>query len=481
MEHKIIKLEFSVYKSYQLRYDYKLCLTSRQLNIFKLYYFNYNESDFTMNLSPNWTHYFEQLETNDELDRHLSVLSATSTVNAETDENDIIRLATEDPDIVIMTVSQITGDIKLLHSFRNLGGTRLRPSHKIVALDGFDTSSTPVIIGLKSITDTVEIRTPSYNSLRTLTTASAIEATTIPTNGNKNFTHTTFVILPPFLSLHVIKQESRDPHSLFLTCLETIEDFDELNIDDTSMNKATEHCRHVLSYLWAATKELIPSINMVPGHDDQYIKRWSNARHQMCISSTTVTNYNQNPQAISDEVVQSLAQSINTQSQLFETFRQEKSDEKEKSNKFETLHDSTKMLILNASSTDGITAAILPTDSCKEFYMKKNISKALDLLSTTMSQEYECCVQLETGLVTALHAGHFLRDREDSPSNFSFFLTPKKQPLSSDRFKSTMILQLKATQGKGWSETDFKEALKQGIVTPSNVSSLIHQLKKIGN
>ena len=139
------------------------------------------------------------------------------------------------------------------------------------------------------------------------------------------------------------------------------------------------------------------------------------------------------------------------------------------------------MLILNASSTDGITAAILPTDSCKEFYMKKNISKALDLLSTTMSQEYECCVQLETGLVTALHAGHFLRDREDSPSNFSFFLTPKKQPLSSDRFKSTMILQLKATQGKGWSETDFKEALKQGIVTPSNVSSLIHQLKKIGD
>ena len=57
-------------------------------------------------------------------------------------------------------------------------------------------------------------------------------------------------------------------------------------------------------------------------------------------------------------------------------------------------------------------------------------------------------------------------------------MTPKKISLSSDRFKPTMILQLKASQGKGWSETDLKEALKQGIATPEDIHSFSHQLKK---
>ena len=40
-----------------------------------------------------------------------------------------------------------------------------------------------------------------------------------------------------------------------------------------------------------------------------------------------------------------------------------------------------------------------------------------------------------------------------------------------------MILQLKANQGKGWSDTDLREALKQGIVTPSDIHSFTHQLR----
>ena len=111
------------------------------------------------------------------------------------------------------------------------------------------------------------------------------------------------------------------------------------------------------------------------------------------------------------------------------------------------------------------------------FLAKRPFPRPLDYLQTTLDQELECCVHIDTGLIAALHAGHFLRDREDSPSNFSFFLTPPKKTISSNISKPNMVLQLKAFQGKGWSETDLKDVLKQGIITPSDIHEFGHRLK----
>ena len=183
-------------------------------------------------------------------------------------------------------------------------------------------------------------------------------------------------------------------------------------------------------------------------------------------------------QPVTEDIVQTLAHSITSQTEVWEKMRQDKQEAKnEKSNKFSNLHDSTQLMILNASSIDGEDAPGTPTTHCTTFFSKTNISKALDYLQTTLDQEMECCVHIDTGLIAALHAGHFIRDREDSPSNFSFFLTPKKQPLSSNIFRPTMVLQLKASQGKGWSDTDLKEALKQGMVAPRDIHEFGHQLK----
>ena len=134
-------------------------------------------------------------------------------------------------------------------------------------------------------------------------------------------------------------------------------------------------------------------------------------------------------------------------------------------------------MILNASSINDEDAPGTSTTHCTTFFSKKYISQALDYLQTTIDQEMECCVHIDTGLIAALHAGYFLRYQEDSPSNFSFFLTPKKRLSSSNIFCPTMVLQLKASQGKGWSDTDLKDALKQGIVAPRDIHEFGHQLK----
>ena len=237
----------------------------------------------------------------------------------------------------------------------------------------------------------------------------------------------------------------------------------------------------MISFLWGAVKELVPPITFIPGTDDDTTLTWCSSRHHACISHLPTSSSDDSDslsQPLTTDIVQTLAYSINSQTEIFEKMRQDKQDSKnEKTNRFDNLHDSCQLMILNASSTDGETIPESPTDHCAEFFSKKNISKALDYLQTTLDHELNCCVQIESGLVASLHAGHFLREREDSPSNFSFFLTPKKQPLSTNRFRPTMILQLKANQGKGWSDTDLKDALKQGIATPTDIHTFSHQLK----
>ena len=179
-------------------------------------------------------------------------------------------------------------------------------------------------------------------------------------------------------------------------------------------------------------------------------------------------------------MLQSLALSISNQTQFLETVRRERQDEIDKKDKkFDDLHDSSKLLILNASSTNGTDTPLVPVDSCSEFFNKKSVSKAMDFLVVTLSNELGCIVNVESGLTTSLYHGHFLREREDSPGNFSFFLVPKKQPLSTGHFKTAMVLQLKVNAGKGWDDSDLSSALKQGIMTPHDIPNFTHQLKNL--
>ena len=430
-----------------------------------------------MDLKTSWKLYFSNLETNETSNRNLNVFSKATHITDDSTPTSIINALTDDIDIIIMIVAPVTRKIKLLHSPDNLGGTRIKPDNKFVALDGFTANATPIIIDESCITNTVELRTPAYTRMKTWQNIEDVTSSTAPTTGSINFKHASFVILPPFIANHIINIDTRDPDELLLNCKNLIDNHDNEFSNDPTFQKASDNCKHLLTFLWAASKNAIPPMIHVNGHDDQEVTRWNANRHSNYIENQIDTNPN-NQNSMNEAVIQSLAHSIDNQTVLFENMRQEKQEEKEeKSNKYGDLHDSTKLLILNASSTDGEQPSEQPVKSCLDFFNKKNLSKALDFLIMSLSQDLNCCVHIETGLATALYAGHFVRDRDDSPSNFSFFLTPKKIPLSSDRFKPTMILQLKASQGKGWSETDLKDALKQGIATPSDIHSFSHQLK----
>ena len=155
---------------------------------------------------------------------------------------------------------------------------------------------------------------------------------------------------------------------------------------------------------------------------------------------------------------------------------QSSSDRKEK---FGGLHDSAKLLILDPSSRDGEVTPIKPSITCEAFFKKKSVSQSKQFLIESLSGA-GCFVKIETGLVTALVNGQFLRDCKDTPSNFSIFLVPKRKLLSSSSFKSGMILRLKSLHAK-WDEKDMKDAVKQGVACPIFVDEIILQLKNFAH
>ena len=134
-------------------------------------------------------------------------------------------------------------------------------------------------------------------------------------------------------------------------------------------------------------------------------------------------------------------------------------------------------MILNASSQNKEVTPATPSSHCNEFFKKSSAAKAGSFLTTTLKDTYNCFPDFQPGFIQALYDGHFLRDREDSPSNFSIFLCPRLNPLSAGDRQKTTILQIKNRQGKGWSDQDYSDAVKQGISTPVDINIANHQLR----
>ena len=176
-----------------------------------------------------------------------------------------------------------------------------------------------------------------------------------------------------------------------------------------------------------------------------------------------------------------LSSSIQAQTRLMEKIQesvaQNSSDKKKKFDN--NLHESTKLLILNASSRNGEVTPIKPSLQCETFFKKKSISQTKQYLIESLADK-GCIVEIETGLVTALVNGQLLRDREDTPSNFSIFLVPIRKPLSSSSFKSGMILGLKYLYSK-WDDKDMKDVVKQGVACPLSIEEMIHQINNFAH
>jgi hypothetical protein len=143
-----------------------------------------------------------------------------------------------------------------------------------------------------------------------------------------------------------------------------------------------------------------------------------------------------------------------------------------KKNSYNQLHPLHIRLLLNASSTDGKNAAVKPTSDAQSFYECKTVGAAKIHLEHLLQAVNRCIINLSTGFVTSLYTGAFIWDSPSKPNNWNGFQFAKLAPDSASGVQEALIFSLKATEGKGWSETDIMKALVQGLVSAQSVPDM---------
>ena len=352
------------------------------------------------------------------------------------------------------------------------------------------------MISSQSLFDGGEIRVPKWNTLEQCQSLAQFKALVAPTvdidaveeeedeeeekedNIEETFITSWFrnvVALPPFLANALIDSGSRDPCELIVEAMNAISSFDTSFEEDDDMPEAQEHAAHIVQFLWAAAKREIGGSPLMTAEEPFYLD-WSEAIHKECLATPPpTTDLMGVGGGVQNSTMQSIASSLSVQGQTLEKMndlRKEASAEKKKS--YNQLHPVRIRLLLNASSTDGKNAAVDPTADAQSFYECKTVGAAKIHLEHSLQAVNRCIINLSTGFVTSLYTGAFIWDSPSKPNNWNGFQFAKPAPDSASGVQEALILSLKATEGKGWSETDILKALVQGLVVAQSVPDMQH-------
>ena len=123
--------------------------------------------------------------------------------------------------------------------------------------------------------------------------------------------------------------------------------------------------------------------------------------------------------------------------------------------KFETrLNSMVQTLILTASKRSEDDIVTEPSASSHSFFEQKNSSEAKAYLYHKLNIQLSLPVYIPAGMATAIHAGFLFWDKQDTPSNFSFFLVPPQSSRMMSDTSDAIALSLKSSDGRGGIDSD---------------------------
>ena len=376
----------------------------------------------------------------------------------------ISSLSKDKGDSIMLFFCSATKSLKVIHSIMNIGNTSWFTENLVVALDGFNRDrASPVLLDIDSLLVEKEIEVPCLTRLTAITLIEEFEATISATRNPAKFKTYPFILVPPFLWETTISSITKKPADFFIDILICIDDFVDANKEDSDLNSISRSaCGNLLRFIWSIAKEELQSINLIPSGDNEQINSWSTQRHENCIESTAVHPVDKDLSRIS-EVIES------SQVALSESLTSSETSEKKG---FKKLDDSVKNLILNASAPSSEVAAGAPSTLCENFYKQSSHGSARLTFIRALRHEFSAQVEVSPGVITSIFNGGFTWSHEDSPSNFSVFSFPEKRIFAKNVMTDCIVLQLKELAGKGLSNDDVKEALKQGIEIPQSIESM---------
>ena len=370
--------------------------------------------------------------------------------------------------------SPMDNEMMLIHQVSKVGGDLLNPRVEYFGLSGFGESAVPVKFCPKSILAINEIESPSWATLKAVTTPAGLEAAKDANPEPKIYTSA--IPLPPFLTKVTAPHRAPSAGDIYFLCLEAGEKYDAEK--EASDPPASATLKLLLPYLLAANLDDIASVP-TSAQVSQKIELKNIELHKTFISqpklitqaTTSTTDLTLTPPLL-EQMNAKLAQLVSN------GIMADSAKSLQSKRKFETrLNSMFKTLIITASKhsdDDGVTE---PTTTSREFFEMKNPSEAKAYLYHALNLKLNLPIYIPAGLATAIHTGVLFWERQDTPSNFSFFLVP---PQSSNMMSDTadsIALSLKSSDGRGGIDSDdIRRLTKQKIFIPTSINELEHHL-----
>ena len=423
--------------------------------------------------ASSWAEYFTEFSlSNNDINEHTKTFLEFSIPSA--DQNAKLQNITNDKgDSILLYYSRPTKKIQLFHNLSNIGSTTWNPDPVIVALDGQKDKAIPVLLDNTSLTSEVEIDAPIVSKLTTLAPNEKVSDLEPPTNNPQKFKSLPFIMLPPFIWPTALGLDDKSPDTVFKKISNCIDDFHEMNKDDDKLKTINKkHCGRILTFIWAASKDALASINILPpGEHEEKITSWSTSRHDSIMRR--LRHGPQEQGQPEDDVLRGLSSVIiNSNDTLTNSISESIKNNNTKERGFDKLDDPVKNLILNASAPTRYIKATKPTTHCAGFFKQGSHGQARLNLIRTLKHSFQAETDIPSGAATSLFNGCFTRTFPDSPSNFSIFSFPDKNVIAKNIASECMILQIKEISGKGLTNEDIEAALKQGLAIPADIESM---------
>jgi hypothetical protein len=115
---------------------------------------------------------------------------------------------------------------------------------------------------------------------------------------------------------------------LVMEAMNAISAFDKRHKEDQEMPSATDSLVHIVQFLWAAAKGLVPGSLSLTAKEPSYLN-WSSAIHKECLAETPIAAIyqQQNQQGqVSDTTMQSIATSMSIQGQTLKKIHELRKD-----------------------------------------------------------------------------------------------------------------------------------------------------------
>ena len=433
--------------------------------------------------TATWLDWFINHTSNDAGNRNLQAFS--DILSSESNGAEKLRSLVEEIDTVILAANA-NNNIMIMHSPKNLGGTRSRPDNKVVCMLGMGPQAVSVQVDLNSALADCNIIVPTVQELAECRTAQDVADIPAPNNiGLVGFEGSAIFIPGPVLRDAILNANTTNPSELIPIVSAAARVFDLEHAAETMNGNAVTHGDDLNAWLYGVHIGSITETRYTVLPDDQEISLFSIGRHRDCISRGGGTTPNDPDPVNNVSVLQQLAAAISTQNEEAvesnnlrrnELLRQISRDD-EKKNRFKKIHPSILKMVSRAAATSSTDENESIPAGFSRFINQENVGMAqYDLVHQFKEQGFHD-VAFASGTTQALYIGEFLFADSSTPSNFTIFAFHEQEPNADNRQQDHLICHLIQVEGQKKTLDEIKASLKQSVHVPTDFNGLGTQIQ----